>query len=33
VATHFETAGAREIAAVMATALRSQGIPLAAYLR
>lgn len=31
--THFETAGARQIAAVMATALRSQGIPLAGYLR
>ena len=31
--THFETAGARQIASVVATALRNQGIALAAYLR
>jgi lysophospholipase L1-like esterase len=31
--THFETAGARQIAAVVATALRNQGIPVAAHLR
>jgi lysophospholipase L1-like esterase len=31
--THFETYGAQQIAALVAGALRSQGIPLAAYLR
>ncbi|GAA3340506.1 hypothetical protein GCM10020358_28370 [Amorphoplanes nipponensis] len=31
--THFETAGARQIAGLIAAALREQGIPLAAYLR
>jgi len=31
--THFQTPGAQQIAAVVATALRSQGIALAAYLR
>jgi lysophospholipase L1-like esterase len=31
--THFETAGAKQIATVVSTALRNQGIPLAAYLR
>lgn len=31
--THFETAGARQIAGLIATALREQGIDLAAYLR
>ncbi|MEU7924062.1 cellulose binding domain-containing protein [Micromonospora sp. NPDC049801] len=31
--THFETAGARQIAGLVATALRAQNIPLAAYLR
>jgi lysophospholipase L1-like esterase len=31
--THFEAAGARQIATVVATALRNQQIPLAAYLR
>ena len=31
--THFETAGARQIAGLIATALREQSIPLAAYLR
>ena len=31
--THFEAAGAREIAGLVATALRNQGIPLAAYLK
>lgn len=30
--THFETAGARQIAAVVSTAVRNQGIPLATYL-
>jgi lysophospholipase L1-like esterase len=31
--THFETAGARQIAGLIATALREQGIDLSAYLR
>ncbi|MFG1649598.1 cellulose binding domain-containing protein [Micromonospora sp. NPDC049275] len=31
--THFEAAGARQIAALIATALRAQNIPLAAYLK
>ncbi|MFI1996577.1 GDSL-type esterase/lipase family protein [Actinoplanes sp. NPDC020271] len=31
--THFEAAGARQIAGLIATALREQGIPLAAYLK
>lgn len=31
--THFEAAGARQIAGLIATALRAQNIPLAAYLR
>lgn len=31
--THFEVAGARQIAGLIATALREQGIDLAAYLR
>ncbi|GAA0571261.1 hypothetical protein GCM10010172_64650 [Paractinoplanes ferrugineus] len=31
--THFEAAGAKQIAALIATALRQQNIPLAAYLR
>jgi lysophospholipase L1-like esterase len=31
--THFEAAGARQIAGLIATALREQGIPLAAWLR
>jgi lysophospholipase L1-like esterase len=31
--THFEAAGARQIAAVVASALRNQGIPVASYLR
>ncbi|WP_435205716.1 cellulose binding domain-containing protein [Micromonospora sp. bgisy143] len=31
--THFEVAGARQIAGLVATALRAQNIPLAAYLR
>ena len=31
--THFEAAGAQQIAKVVSTALRNQGIPLAAYLR
>jgi lysophospholipase L1-like esterase len=31
--THFETYGAQQIAALVAGALRSQGIPLSAYLR
>ncbi|WP_306204726.1 SGNH/GDSL hydrolase family protein [Actinoplanes sp. RD1] len=31
--THFEAAGARQIAGLIATALREQNIPLAAYLR
>jgi lysophospholipase L1-like esterase len=31
--THFEAAGAKQIAAVVAKAIRDQGIPLAAYLR
>jgi len=31
--THFEAAGARQIAGLIATALREGGIPLAAYLR
>ncbi|MGW4944961.1 cellulose binding domain-containing protein [Actinoplanes sp. NPDC004185] len=31
--THFETAGARQIAALIAAALREQGIALASYLR
>ncbi|HLL64186.1 MAG TPA: cellulose binding domain-containing protein [Micromonosporaceae bacterium] len=31
--THFDAAGARQIAAVVATAVRNQRIPLAAYLR
>jgi lysophospholipase L1-like esterase len=31
--THFETAGARQIATVVSTALRNQAIPLASYLR
>jgi lysophospholipase L1-like esterase len=31
--THFEAAGARQIAAVVATALRNQGIAIASYLR
>ncbi|MEU8819784.1 GDSL-type esterase/lipase family protein [Actinoplanes sp. NPDC048796] len=31
--THFEAAGARQIAGVIATALREQNLPLAAYLR
>jgi len=31
--THFETAGARQIASLITTALREQGIPLASYLR
>ncbi|GFJ96158.1 hypothetical protein [Phytohabitans rumicis] len=31
--THFETAGAREIAGVVAGAIREQGIALRAYLR
>lgn len=31
--THFETDGARQIAGLIATALREQGIPLASYLR
>ena len=30
--THFETAGAKQIAAVVSTAVRNQGIPLASYL-
>ncbi|MCW6008366.1 carbohydrate esterase [Micromonospora sp. CPCC 205371] len=31
--THFEAAGARQIAAVVANAIRTQALPLAAYLR
>ncbi|WP_305783832.1 SGNH/GDSL hydrolase family protein [Symbioplanes lichenis] len=31
--THFEAAGARQIAGLVATALREQNLPLAAYLR
>lgn len=31
--THFEAAGARQIAGLVATAIRDQNIPLAAYLR
>jgi hypothetical protein len=31
--THFETEGARQIAALITTALRDQNIDLAAYLR
>jgi hypothetical protein len=31
--THFEAAGARQIAAVVANAVRSQQIPLAAYFK
>jgi len=31
--THFETEGARQIAGVVATALKNQGIPVASYLR
>ncbi|MCY1138042.1 GDSL-type esterase/lipase family protein [Actinoplanes sp. Pm04-4] len=31
--THFEAAGARQIAGVIATALREQNLPLAAYLK
>lgn len=31
--THFEVAGARQIAGLITTALREQGIPLASYLR
>jgi lysophospholipase L1-like esterase len=31
--THFEAAGARQIAGVVANAVRSQGLPLSAYLR
>jgi hypothetical protein len=31
--THFETQGARQIATVVASALRDQGIALAEYLR
>ena len=31
--THFEAAGARQIAGLIATALREQGIGLATYLR
>lgn len=31
--THFEAAGARQIAGLITTALREQGIALAAYLR
>jgi lysophospholipase L1-like esterase len=31
--THFEAAGARQIAALIATALKAQNIPLAAYLK
>ncbi|GAA2885537.1 hypothetical protein Acy02nite_80010 [Actinoplanes cyaneus] len=31
--THFEAAGAKRIAGLIATALREQGIPLAAYLK
>jgi lysophospholipase L1-like esterase len=30
--THFESAGAKQIAGVVANALRTQGIPLASYL-
>lgn len=31
--THFEAAGAKQIAGLIATALREQGLPLAAYLK
>ncbi len=31
--THFEAAGAKQIAGLIATALREQSIPLAAYLK
>jgi len=31
--THFEAAGARQIAGLVATAIRNQQLPLAAYLR